>query len=120
MNPFGSNKDRIAKWILTGAESRGAFTNKKMVVEASSGSTAISMSSIAHILGLQPIIYLPNDIAEEKLGLLRLMGAQVITVPPALIVDPKHYYNLAKSSSTEQGTSEFTKAFTFATSSKTS
>lgn len=31
------------------------------------------------------------------------MGAEVITVPPALIVDPKHYYNLARLHSLEQG-----------------
>jgi|JI6StandDraft_1071083.scaffolds.fasta_scaffold03491_3 cysteine synthase len=63
MNPFGSNKDRIAKWILQEANKCGAFQNQRKVIEASSGSTAISLSSIAHIMGLEPIIYLPNDIA---------------------------------------------------------
>lgn len=104
MNPFGSNKDRIAKWILEAAAKRGAFHQHKEIIEASSGSTAISLSSMAHILGVQPTIYLPNDIAEEKLNLLRLIGAKVITVPPALIIDPKHYYNLARSNSFERGT----------------
>jgi cysteine synthase A len=57
------------------------------------------MAQMSHIVGIRPIVYLPNDLAEEKYNLLELLGADIIKVPPALIVDPKHFYNLAQTRS---------------------
>ena len=63
MNPFGSSKDRAVKHMVEEGEKRGVFGKSKEVVEASSGSTAISLVQISHIKGIKPTIFLPNDLA---------------------------------------------------------
>ena len=40
--------------------------DQKEVVEASSGSTAISLVHISHMLNKKATIFLPNDLAEDK------------------------------------------------------
>ena len=62
MNPFGSSKDRAVKQFLT-TKDHDSFNE---VVQASSGSTAISIVQIAHILGKSTTLFLPNDLAEDK------------------------------------------------------
>ena len=47
LNPFGSSKDRAVKQFLMAKRDEGYSE----VVEASSGSTAISLVQMAHILG---------------------------------------------------------------------
>lgn len=64
MNPFGSSKDRAVQWIIREAQQEQQFEKTKAIIEASSGSTAISLTKMAHVLGLKPIIFLPNDLAE--------------------------------------------------------
>jgi cysteine synthase len=39
------------------------------------------MAQMSHIVGIRPIVYLPNDLAEEKYNLLELLGADIIKVP---------------------------------------
>ncbi len=52
--------------MLEEAEKRNEFRELKEVVEASSGSTAISLVQISHIKHIKPTIFLPNDLAEDK------------------------------------------------------
>jgi len=62
LNPFGSSKDRAVKQFLT----TPAHASDNEVVEASSGSTAISLVQMAHIMNKHVTLYLPNDLAEDK------------------------------------------------------
>ena len=66
MNPFGSSKDRAVKKMLTEAIKGGKFKNQSEVVEASSGSTAITLVQTCKIMGLDPVLYLTDDLAEDK------------------------------------------------------
>jgi cysteine synthase len=59
LNPFGSGKDRAVKQFLTQAD--GIIGQE--VVEASSGSTAISLVQLGHILKRKVTLFLPNDLA---------------------------------------------------------
>jgi cysteine synthase len=58
MNPFGSSKDRAVQQFLQKAEN-----NSNEIVEASSGSTAISLIQMGHILKKKVTLFLPNDLA---------------------------------------------------------
>ena len=71
MNPFGSSKDRAVKKMLDEAIKKGKFNHQKEVVEASSGSTAITLVQTCKIMGLNPILYLTDDLAEDKVYLLK-------------------------------------------------
>jgi len=62
LNPFGSSKDRAVKQFLT----TPAHVSDNELVEASSGSTAISLVQMAHIMNKHVTLYLPNDLAEDK------------------------------------------------------
>lgn len=58
LNPFGSSKDRAVKQFLSKMNS-----NTQEIVEASSGSTAISLIQMGHILKKKVTLFLPNDLA---------------------------------------------------------
>jgi cysteine synthase len=59
LNPFGSSKDRAVKQFLK-QQNINEFTE---VVEASSGSTAISLIHMSNILNKKVTIFLPNDLS---------------------------------------------------------
>jgi cysteine synthase len=56
LNPFGSSKDRAVKQFLQKIDN-------DEVTEASSGSTAISLVQLCHILKKKVTLFLPNDLA---------------------------------------------------------
>ena len=70
MNPFGSSKDRAVKHMLEQAWKKGCFETNKEVVEASSGSTAITLVQTCKIMGLTATIFLPDDLSEDKYSYL--------------------------------------------------
>ena len=96
MNPCGSSKDRVAKEILLTALRENRIKAGGTVVEASSGSTGISLTRMARALGLHALIVIPNDQAREKISLLQRLGAAVELVKPASIVNPGHNVNVAR------------------------
>lgn len=65
MNPFGSSKDRAVKQFL---DKMSGSSNE--IVEASSGSTAISLIQMGHILKKKVTLFLPNDLAEDKVSVI--------------------------------------------------
>ncbi len=52
LNPSGSTKDRIARYILAHAVEQGLVKPGGTVIEASSGSTSIAMALVCAQLGL--------------------------------------------------------------------
>jgi cysteine synthase A len=67
-----------------------------IVVEGSSGSTGISLATLAAQRGHSVIIVMPDDQAQEKRTILDCLGASVHVVPTAAISNPNHYVNVAK------------------------
>src|SRR5215475_2139194 len=47
MNPFGSVKDRAAWYMLKDLEEKGLLSEQRGVVEATSGNTGLSLTSMA-------------------------------------------------------------------------
>lgn len=79
-NPFGSIKDRTAKWLLAGLAQRGELEGKT-IVEATSGNTGIALAAICAQLGVPMIATAPHHLSPEKTALLRAFGAEVRLTP---------------------------------------
>lgn len=82
LNPSGSTKDRIARFILTKALRDGRLKQGDLVIEASSGSTSISMAMYCARLGLKFMAVVPPVTAEERLLMIRAYGGQVHKAAP--------------------------------------
>jgi cysteine synthase len=79
-NPFGSIKDRTAKWLLNGLAERGQLQGKT-IVEATSGNTGIALAAICARLRVPMIAVAPHNLSPEKNALLRAFGADVRLTP---------------------------------------
>ena len=51
MNPFGSIKDRTARYLLEGLRRDGGLDGKK-IVEPTSGNTGIALAALPNLLGV--------------------------------------------------------------------
>ena len=71
-------------------------SGKEEIVEASSGSTAITLVQMCKILGLKATLFLTDDLAEDKYTYLETLGANIVKVPQVSIVDSKHFFNRAR------------------------
>jgi cysteine synthase B len=80
VNPFGSIKDRTAKWLLAGLVERGELDGKT-VIEATSGNTGIALAAIAQLMGTSMVATAPHALSPEKTALLRAFGADVRLTP---------------------------------------
>jgi cysteine synthase A len=96
LNPGGSPKDRVALELVLDAEERGELRAGGTVVEGTSGSTGISLAQVCRARGYRCVIVMPDDQAVEKRRLLELLGAEVVLVRPASIVNEGHYVNVAR------------------------
>lgn len=91
MNPGGSVKDRAALYLVSEAEKRGTLRPGGTVVEGTAGNTGIGLAHICNSRGYKLIIYMPNTQSQEKMDLLRMLGAELRPVPAVPITDPAHY-----------------------------
>ena len=83
LNPSGSTKDRIASFILRKALRRGDLAPGGRVVEASSGSTSISMAMVSAQLGLRFLAVMPEGVSNERSLIIRAFGGEVLLSPRA-------------------------------------
>lgn len=75
--PLLTIKSLPALQMLSEAEASGRLDGVHTIVESSSGNAAFSLAILARLLGIRDVIALvPWDIAQGKLDLLRLSGAQ--------------------------------------------
>jgi len=77
LNPSGSTKDRIARYILGNACDHGHLKPGSTVIEASSGSTSIAMALICAQLGLRFIAVLPEGVSNERVLMIRAYGGDI-------------------------------------------
>ncbi len=80
-NPSGSTKDRIARFILGKAIRAGALRRGEQVVEASSGSTAISLALMCAQFDLRFTAVMPRGVSNERISMIRAFGADVVLTP---------------------------------------
>lgn len=97
LNPSGSVKDRMAKYIIDYAEKAGLLKPNGVIVENSSGNTGTSLAMIAAIKGYQCIITMPDKMSDEKKGLMEAFGAKVVVAPTDVPPDSEQsYYSMAR------------------------
>lgn len=77
LNPSGSIKARIAKYMIERAESEGLLKPGDTIVEASSGNTGNAMSMVAAVKGYKMLVLMPNGLSRERTAISRAYGAEV-------------------------------------------
>jgi cysteine synthase A len=77
LNMTGSIKDRMAFHILQQGYLRGILKTGDTIVEATSGNTGIAFAAIGRALGHPVVIYMPDWMSEERINLIRGLGAEI-------------------------------------------
>lgn len=95
LNPGGSVKDRAALGIIEAAEKAGALQPGGTVVEGTAGNTGIGLTHICNAKGYRCLIVIPETQSQEKIDLLRTLGAEVKTVPAVPYRDPNNYVKVS-------------------------
>ncbi|WP_437746182.1 cysteine synthase family protein [Sorangium sp. So ce1504] len=81
LNPSGSIKDRLARYIIEKAEKEGLLKKGATIVEASSGNTGAAVSMVGAVKGYKVTIFIAEGLSEERYKMMRAFGADVRTVP---------------------------------------
>lgn len=96
-NPGHSNKDRIALHIIEEAERKGLIKENTTIIETTSGNTGFSLAMVSMIKGYDCILAVSSKSSEDKINMLRSMGAKVYVCPANVKADdPRSYYQVAK------------------------
>jgi cysteine synthase len=95
LNPGGSVKDRAALYIVEQAEKDGLLKPGGTVVEGTAGNTGIGLAHICNAKGYKCLIVIPDTQSQEKIDLMRTLGAEVRTVPAVPYKDPNNYVRLS-------------------------
>ena len=80
LNPSGSIKARIAKFMIERAEKEGLLKPGDTIVEASSGNTGNAMSMVAAVKGYKMLVVMPNGLSQERVAISKAFGAEVRTI----------------------------------------
>lgn len=95
-NPGGSIKDRAAIGIVLDAEKKGLIKPGGTIVEGTAGNTGIGLAHVCRSKGYRCVIFMPDTQSQEKIDLLRMLGAEVYPVPAVPYENPKNYNHQAK------------------------
>ncbi|MBI4163945.1 MAG: cysteine synthase family protein [Candidatus Aenigmarchaeota archaeon] len=102
LNPSGSVKDRIAKYIVEKAEKTGLLKKGYTIVEATSGNTGIAFSFVAAVKGYKMVAVMPQGMSREREQIMSGYGAKVlfsergcvkcaVGIAEKLAKTPRHY-----------------------------
>jgi len=81
LNPGGSVKDRAAIGLIERAEREGKLRPGGTIVEATAGNTGIGLALIGVNRGYKVRMFVPEKFSEEKVLIMRALGAEVIRTP---------------------------------------
>ncbi len=97
LNPGGSIKDRLVRYILNKLADEGKLGADSTIIENSSGNTGAAISMMAASYGYRSVITIPDKMSEEKISRMRAFGSDVMITPTDVEADdPRSYYSLAK------------------------
>ena len=80
LNPSGSIKARMARYIIERAEREGLLQPGDTIVEASSGNTGNAMSMVAAVLGYKMLVVMPEGLSPERAAISLAFGAEMLRV----------------------------------------
>jgi cystathionine beta-synthase len=96
-NPGGSVKDRIAMRMIAAAEAAGDLRPGGTIVEPTSGNTGVGLAIVAAERGYRCVFVCPDKVGQDKIGVLRAYGADVVVCPGTVAPDhPDSYYSVAR------------------------
>ncbi len=95
-NPGNSIKDRIAIKMVEDAERSGKLKPGGTIIEGTSGNTGMGLALAAIVKGYRCIFTMADKQSQEKIDILRAVGAEVIVCPTAVEPeDPRSYYSVS-------------------------
>lgn len=95
-NPGNSIKDRIALHLIRDAEAKGLLKPGGTIVECTSGNTGMGLALAASQLGYKCVFTMASKMSQEKVDILRALGAEVHVCPTDVPADdPQSYYKVA-------------------------
>ena len=96
-NPGHSSKDRIALYIIEEAERKGLLKPGSTIIETTSGNTGFSIAMVSIIKGYDCILAVTSKSSQDKIDMLKAMGANVFICPANVPADDhRSYYQVAK------------------------
>ncbi|GAA4074916.1 PLP-dependent cysteine synthase family protein [Nonomuraea soli] len=108
VHPTGSLKHRLARSLFLYGLANGWIGPNTTIVEASSGSTAVSEAYFARLIGLPFIAVMPDSTSPEKIALIEFYGGKC-----HLVTDPREIYSESQRLADETG-GHFMDQFTYA------
>ncbi len=96
-NPGNSTKDRMALKMIEDAEKAGKLKPGGTIIEGTSGNTGMGLALTAVAKGYKCIFTMADKQSQEKINILRAVGAEVIVCPTNVEPeDPRSYYSVAR------------------------
>jgi cysteine synthase len=83
VNPTGSVKDRVAKYLFDDLVASDRLGPESIILEPTSGNTGIALAMIARRHGYRVAVVLPDNVTHERRQLLTIFGAEIIDSPGA-------------------------------------
>ncbi len=78
LNPSGSIKARIAKYMIDRAEQEGLLKPGDTIVEATSGNTGNALAMVAAVKGYRMLVVMPEGLSNERVAISRAYGAEIL------------------------------------------
>merc|ERR1712232_559816 len=101
-NSGGSVKDRIGRRMVEEGEKNGTWSPGATLIEPTSGNTGIGLSLAAAVKGYKSLICMPKKMSNEKIAVLKALGAQIVRTPTeAAFDDPDSHISVANNLNAE-------------------
>jgi cysteine synthase A len=81
LNPGGSIKDRVAKYIIESAQEEGKLKPGMIIIETTSGNTGIGLTLVGFQKGYRVICVMPENVSEERKKIIHAFGGEIIFTP---------------------------------------
>lgn len=96
-NPGNSTKDRMAVKMVEDAEKAGLLKPGGTIIEGTSGNTGMGLALAAVAKGYRCIFTMADKQSQEKINILKAVGAEVVVCPTNVEPDdPRSYYSVAR------------------------